>query len=959
MGRTTDSDRTVRDALDQLRVGVTLFDANDVLIYCNSHFRFLFQTFRNGHDVVGLGFEDIYRLLIENHEIAGKEVIEDPDRWIGERIARRGAKWSFVTDRLTDGRWIDVKERGLADGGVICMWTDGTDRVKHQLRLESAVDHLADGFAAWDQTGRLDMLNDKFAARFAGVDGRPEVGRTYEKTLRGLVESGALKIEEEHEPWLKRHLMGHILPTFESHLEYQDDRYFIFREKRALDGSTVSTITDVTELKEKEREHAFRGHSLQKANDELEMAKVILEEQGRQLVEMAERNEEARKELARQKAEIEIIEARERAILETMADGLLVLNADGVIEAFNPSAENLFGRIADDVIGETADGLIHGDGSFHEYLRARERGNGPRSGFVREEMIARDRDGGFFPIELHATDAAAMGEGFQVVTMRDISERKAAEKALRESEERFRVMASSAQDSMVVIDNVGNVAFWNEAGERMFGYSEEEIVGTPFCGIIKGGDDGGRFDAEIHELLETGAGPLDSRIMERTGVRADGEQFLVELSVAAFRLGEKWNAIAIVRDVTDRNRMQEALQCNLRNQEIISAILSISLLPLPLNDILGRVLDMVFKGPIPAVAPKGCIYLLEPGGNTQVMTVQRGLPRSVVEQATQVPDGLCMCGRPLDDGSIIHVGGTFLDHYCLPIESQGERLGVLNLFIPEALDFDKSSEKCLTMVAGTLAGVVRHKRMEENLRWAKEEAEYSNQAKSQFLANMSHELRTPLNSIIGFSEMMKNEVFGSLADEHYKDYVCDISESGQHLLGLITDILDIAKIEHGTLDFQEESFNVEQMIDSCVRLVKVLADDADIALRMEVADGLPWLFADKRRVKQIVLNLLSNAVKFTPKEGTVTIAATRNEEGWMIIDVKDTGIGIAANEISRVLEPFGQAADIMSRPHQGAGLGLSMAKSLIEWHGGELTLKSAVGVGTTVTITFPPERAVS
>jgi PAS domain S-box-containing protein len=244
------------------------------------------------------------------------------------------------------------------------------------------------------------------------------------------------------------------------------------------------------------------------------------------------------------------------------------------------------------------------------------------------------------------------------------------------------------------------------------------------------------------------------------------------------------------------------------------------------------------------------------------------------------------------------------------------------------------------------------------LKQAKTEAELANRSKSEFLANMSHELRTPLNAIIGFSELMQNEPFGPLGDEQYKTYAKDICESGTHLLSLINDILDLSKIEAGKLELNEERVDVARAVGVCRRIVDVRAQEAGLALHTRLNQDLPHIRVDERAFKQIVLNLLSNAVKFTPPGGRVSVDARVDDGGRFVIEVSDNGIGIAAEDISKALTPFGQVENLLTREQQGTGLGLPLVNSLVEQQDGTMTIESEPNRGTTVTIVFPAERVI-
>ena len=259
-------------------------------------------------------------------------------------------------------------------------------------------------------------------------------------------------------------------------------------------------------------------------------------------------------------------------------------------------------------------------------------------------------------------------------------------------------------------------------------------------------------------------------------------------------------------------------------------------------------------------------------------------------------------------------------------------------------------------IAGSIGDISTRKEAEQRVVEAKESAELASRSKTEFLANISHELRTPLNAIIGFSEVMRDGLFGPVENIRYKEYLRDIHASGTHLLSLINDILDVAKAEAGKIELIEECVDVDRMIESCLRLIHERALQAGVAITVDLRPNLPKLWADQRKICQIVLNLLSNSIKFTPRGGRIALAATADREQGMALTVSDTGIGIAPQDIPKVLSPFGQVDSSLSRKHEGTGLGLPLSKALVEAHGGTLLLESRIGEGTHVTALFPVFR---
>jgi two-component system cell cycle sensor histidine kinase PleC len=300
----------------------------------------------------------------------------------------------------------------------------------------------------------------------------------------------------------------------------------------------------------------------------------------------------------------------------------------------------------------------------------------------------------------------------------------------------------------------------------------------------------------------------------------------------------------------------------------------------------------------------------------------------------------------LDDGRWLHISerrtkdGGYV--------SVGTDITALKMHEEKLVDSEK---RLMATVADVRASQQRLAELAEQYAAEKTRAEEANQAKSKFLANMSHELRTPLNAIIGFSEIMESGMFGPLGAGKYNEYCTDIRSSGQYLLEVINDILDMAKIEAGRIRLDFEELDLDALLAEAIRVVSARAQDKQLELVAKISPELA-LRADRRALKQIMLNLLSNAVKFTSAGGRVTVRG-RAADGCIVLAIADTGIGIDKEALARLGRPFEQVESQLTKSHHGSGLGLAIAKSLVELHGGRMRIRSALGKGTLVVVRMP------
>jgi PAS domain S-box-containing protein len=270
------------------------------------------------------------------------------------------------------------------------------------------------------------------------------------------------------------------------------------------------------------------------------------------------------------------------------------------------------------------------------------------------------------------------------------------------------------------------------------------------------------------------------------------------------------------------------------------------------------------------------------------------------------------------------------------------------------LRFDGAEYNCVLA-----RDITERKQAEEELRSAKEQAECASTAKSAFLANVSHELRTPLNAVIGFSEILLKQMFGPLGSERYLSYTEDIHSSGVHLMGILNSILDLTKAEAGKLVLEEDEIELPEAFEQCLRMFRDKAVEEEVDLKVDLPTAVPRLHADPRMLNQVLINLLSNALKFTEAGGEITLSVASDAKGGCAISIRDTGMGMARDDLPKVVEPFVQIDSDLNRRYEGTGLGLPMVKKIMELHDGQLEIESELGLGTVATVRFPPSRLLA
>jgi len=507
----------------------------------------------------------------------------------------------------------------------------------------------------------------------------------------------------------------------------------------------------------------------------------------------------------------------------------------------------------------------------------------------------------------------------------DVTRQHEVETALQDSRRLMQEIIDAAPLVVTVKDPDGRYVFANRFAAERMGMAPHDLIGRMAGDVVPEGMADDMRQRDQHVVRTGDAFPF----FEET-VRIGGEDHVMMTSKTPVMDGDGAVAhvVTVALEVTEMKRAEERLR---EVETQFSALVEQSPTAVYIKDLEGRYL----------LTNQPFIDMFIPGGSAADvlgLTIFDIASRQHAERASAL------------DRRVIEAGEAQTDELT-EVAASGR---VINTLVHK---FPLTDADGRTVAIGTFeTDITSIAEARTALMHAKDDAEAASRAKSQFLATMSHELRTPLNSIIGFSSLIAGRNFGEGIDERYRQYAEDIHVSGLHLLEVINDILDVARIEAGSMTLNEQDVDVADVVRTCCGMVNEAAVRADVALVNDVHKGRPTLRADVRMLRQVLLNLLSNAVKFTPAQGRVTVSARPGPSGGLDIVIGDTGIGIATEDLARVTEPFQQVGDTLSRSHEGTGLGLFLAQSMVVAHGGELSIESQVGVGTTVTAHFPAER---
>ncbi len=868
--------------------------------------------------------------------------------------------------------------------------------LQSEERLHEAIQNLQQAFALYDADDRLVAFNDEYARIRPSAREILEKGGTFEDMIRANVEQEmipeAIGREEE---FIKQRIKEHRNPKGTIIRRFKDGSWSRIEEVRTPTGGIALSFIDITDLKQTE-EALAKSEALFRAvvsnsptkihikdvegrytliNKEAEKLFGITDEEGRGKTSYdLFPKEEADAFMAHDKEVIESGQSREEEEEFILEDGphtfLTVkfpiydqhgvsgVGAIGTDITERKQAEEVnarLGRIIEETLNEIymfdseTLGFVEVNQGARKnlgYSMAELRGMTPldiKPEFTRKQFLDRinplkddsheqivfetvhqRKDGSTYDVEVHLQWMHHETRSFFYAIIQDITERKKAE----ESSRRLNAAISALAEGISLYDAEDRLVFFNEQS-RKFNESIGDILvpGLRYEELLR---------ALIHKgLLPDAVGGEEEWIKKRLERhRNPGPPFELErqdglwLRIHEQRLPDG-GTLTLTSDITEAKRAEQALKDSEARFRDFAEVASDWFWEMDEDLRFSYFSGQNFK--ITGFKPEELI-----GKTRREVTNEDMLDEKWRRHLTDLE-----AHRPIDD-------------FCYDLAAPGGKTVSISISGKPVFDADGEFQG----YRGTGTDISARVMAEVALRKAKEQAEYANRAKTDFLANMSHELRTPLNSILGFSEVLMRETLGPHENAKYKEYAEDIHYSGSHLLRLISEVLDLSKLEAGEITIVEEEINVEAAIKTCIKMIEGRYAEKESPFNAKVPDDLPPMLGDEFRFKQILLNLIGNAAKFTPPDGEVTVSAEVSREGRFVIRVADTGVGIAAQDIPKVLEPFGQVHDVLTRDHEGSGLGLHLAKSFTEMHGGVLEIESALGEGTTVILTFPKERTV-
>lgn len=507
----------------------------------------------------------------------------------------------------------------------------------------------------------------------------------------------------------------------------------------------------------------------------------------------------------------------------------------------------------------------------------------------------------------------------------EVQERERLNNVLASAERDNRSIIDSVRDIIFETDIAGDVLFLSAAWQRVTGFELERSKGKNLFSMLYPADqEKQKID---FEALVSGQ---KSSYRSFTKLRiSDGTFRSIEIAVSMIRRDDKQQlrVVGTITDVEERRRAERALaEAEKKYRTIV-------------ENAAGGLYQLTPEG-IYLSANPAMSRILEYSSPEEMLRLIKNANGNVYPDIKE---------REKFINTLVSQEQVFGYETQVSTKDNGR------IWVRENIRIVKDEQGNVLYFEGSMEDITKRKEADLALMEAKMQSDIANRAKTEFIANMSHELRTPLNAIIGFSEVMKNEVMGKLGQDIYKEYVTDIHESGNRLLKIINEILDISKIESGKRDLNESEFNLQGVLDVCLDLFASRAKDKTLTVTNE-AVNLPRVIGEELSIKQVIGNIYSNAVQYTPTQGRITLFSNYDVDGTFRLSFTDTGVGMTEHEVEKALSPFGQLDNALDRSGAGTGLGLPLANAIMDIHGGRIEILSEKSIGTTVTLIFPSNR---